>query len=75
MLGVLGLLTGWVLISPALIVLYLQLGLPYQTWMAPFAGIAMSVPMLGFSTVGGIAMIVWSVIQLTRREDDLAPPH
>lgn len=66
MLGVLGLLTGWVLLAPLLIVLYLQIGGAYQPWMRPFADIAFSVPMLGFCTVGGIAMIAWGVITLSR---------
>ena len=67
--GVLGLLTGWALLMPALIVLWLRLGLPYMSWMAPFVGVAASVPMLGFFTLGGIAVMALSVRQLSRKPD------
>lgn len=67
--GVLGLLTGWALLMPALIVLWLRLGGPYLSWMAPFVGIAVSVPMLGFLTLGGIAVMALSVRHLSRKLD------
>jgi hypothetical protein len=69
MLGIVGLLTGWALLSPLLVVIYLRLGFPYMQWMAPLAGIAVSVPMLAFMTIAGLVMIAWSVGKLTRRED------
>ena len=75
MLGILGLLTGWILLTPILVVFWLRLGLPYMEWMAPFAGIALSVPVLAFSTLAGISLIAWSVRSLAKRDDDLAPPH
>jgi len=75
MLGILGLLTGWILLTPILVVFWLRLGLPYMEWMAPFGGIAISVPMLAFSTLAGIALIARSVRSLAQRDDDLAPPR
>ena len=38
-------------------------------WIAPLAGIALSVPMLAFMTISGLLMIAWSVGKLTKRED------
>jgi hypothetical protein len=73
MLGVLGLLTGWALLTPLIILIYLRLGGPYFRWMEAIGGIATSVPMLGFCTIGGIVMMIWSVGELTRREDDIEP--
>jgi hypothetical protein len=70
MLGVLGLLTSWVLLAPALLVLYLRLGGHFFDWMAPIAGIAASAPMLGFCTVGGIALMAWSVAKLSRQQGE-----
>ncbi|MGH6949727.1 MAG: hypothetical protein ACREH4_02570 [Vitreimonas sp.] len=67
--GVLGLLTGWALLMPALVVLYLHLGGPFQLWMTPFIGIAVSVPMLGFLTLAGIAVMGLSLRQLSRKPD------
>jgi hypothetical protein len=69
MLGVLGLLTSWLMLASLILVLYLRLGGPYFDWMAPFTGVAVSVPVLGFSTVGGIALMIWSVRQLTKPEE------
>jgi len=70
-LRVLGLLTGWVLLTPLALVIFLQLGGDYQDWMAPAAGIAVSVPMLGFFSLAGIALIAISVRGLARPQDDL----
>jgi hypothetical protein len=75
MLGVLGLLTGWVLLIPAFVVLYLQLGGPPFRILWPVITFAASVPMLGFSTIGGIALIVFSLRSLMRRPDPLMPPR
>ena len=75
MLGVLGLLTGWVLLVPALVTLYLWLGGPPFRFLWPVVTFAGSVPMLGFSTIAGIALIVFSVRSLTRGPEPLAPPH
>jgi hypothetical protein len=67
--GVLGLLTGWALLLPLLIVAWLRVGGPYMSWMAPFAGVAASVPMLGFLSLGGVAVIALSVRRLSRTPD------
>jgi hypothetical protein len=67
--GVLGLLTGWALLMPALLVLFLRLGGPYHPIMAPFLGIAVSLPLLGFATLGGLALIAVSVRRLSRNPD------
>ena len=67
--GVLGLMTGWALLMPAFVLLYLQLGGGFQLWMAPFVGIAASVPMLAFLTLGGIAVMALSVRHLSRKPD------
>lgn len=67
--GVLGLLTGWVLLAPALLVLFLRLGGPYHPWMAPVLGLAVSAPVLGFLTLGGLALIALSVRRLARGPD------
>jgi hypothetical protein len=75
MLGVLGLLTGWVLLLPALVVIYLRLGgYPFPV-LWPVITFAASVPMLGFSTLAGIVLIVFSVRSLTRRPEPLMPPR
>lgn len=66
----LGLLTGWVLLAPLALVIYLRLGGLYLPWMAPAAGIAISVPMLGFFSLAGIAMIFFSVRGLSQPKDD-----
>ncbi len=70
MLGVLGLMTGWLLLMPLLVFIYVQLGGPYITILAPFAHIALSVPMLGFCTIGGITLVAWSVRRLARGNED-----
>lgn len=70
MLRLLGLLTGWVLLTPLLLVIYLRLGGPFFDWMTPVAGIAVSVPMLGFFTLGGIAMIFFSVRAYSQARED-----
>jgi hypothetical protein len=75
MLGVLGLLTGWALLIPALAVIYLRLGgYPFPV-LWPIITFAASVPMLGFSTVAGIVLIVFSIRSLTRRPEPLMPPR
>jgi|GEM_PF-3440917 len=70
MLRLLGLLTGWVLLLPLALVFYLQLGGPFLPWMAPVAGIAVSVPMLGFFTLAGAAIIFFSVRAYSQARDD-----
>jgi hypothetical protein len=67
--GVLGLLTGWALLTPALLTAYLGLGGGYYPWMAAFLGIAASVPMLAFFTLGGVAVIALSVRGLSHKRD------
>ncbi len=69
MVGVLGLLTGWALLMPALLAIYATLGFPYFRWMSFFLGIAASFPMLVFSTLAGLFMIFISVRNLTRPAD------
>lgn len=69
MLGVLGLLTGWALLMPLLMMVYITLGFPYFHWMSFFLGIAASFPLLVFSTLGGIAMIFFGVRNLSRPAD------
>lgn len=66
MVGVLGLLTGWALLMPALLALYITLGFPYFRWMSFFLGIAASFPMLVLTTVAGVLTIIFSVRGLTR---------
>ncbi|MBY0568006.1 MAG: hypothetical protein K2P70_11865 [Hyphomonadaceae bacterium] len=75
MRGVLGLLSGWALLMPLVVVILLWAGVPPMDWMEPFAGIAVSVPMLAFCSVGGLVLIGLSVRSLARREDDLALPR
>ena len=75
MLGVLGLFTGWVLLIPLLVVFYLQLGGPPFRFLWPIITFAASVPMLGFSTITGIVLIVFSVRSLTRGAEPLMPPR
>ncbi|PZO52323.1 MAG: hypothetical protein DCF16_09700 [Alphaproteobacteria bacterium] len=75
MLGVLGLLTGWVLLIPALVVVYLRLGGPPVPVLWPVITFAASVPMLAFSTIAGITLVVLSVRSLTRPSEPLAPPR
>lgn len=69
MVGVLGLLTGWALLMPALVALAVTLGFPYFGWMSFFLGIAASFPMLVLSTAGGVVMIFFSVRALSRGAD------
>lgn len=69
MVGVLGLLTGWALLMPAILAVYVTLGLPYFRWMSFFLGIAASFPMLALMTLGGLVMIGLSVRRLTRPAD------
>ncbi len=68
MLGILGLLTGWALLAPAGLLLWVRLGGQGALWMRPFLDIAASAPTLGFCTIGGLAVIGWSVVQLSRGE-------
>ena len=75
MLGVLGLLTGWALLLPALVVVYLQLGGRPFPILWPIIHIAASVPLLAFSTIVGIALIFFSIRALTRRPEPLMPPR
>ena len=75
MLGILGLLTGWVLLVPAFVTLYLWLGGPPFRVLWPVITFAASVPMLGFSTIAGIVLIFFSVRSLTRRPEPLTPPR
>lgn len=74
-LRVLGLLTGWVLLAPLALVVFLRFGGQYQEWMAPAAGIAISVPMLGFFSIAGIGAIFLSVRGLAAPKDELAGPR
>jgi len=69
MVGVLGLLTGWAMLMPGLLVLYRLLGFPYAPWMGFFLGIAASFPLLVVCTLIGLAMIFFSVRSLTRPAD------
>lgn len=75
MLGILGLLTGWVLLIPALVVVYLRLGGQPFPVLWPIITFAASVPMLGLSTIAGVTLIVLSVRTLTRPAEPLAPPR
>lgn len=70
MLRLLGLLTGWVLLMPLALVIYLRLGGPYLPWMELIAGIAISVPMLGFFTLAAAAAIFFSVRAYSQPRDD-----
>ncbi|WP_275574741.1 hypothetical protein [Vitreimonas flagellata] len=40
MLGIVGLITGWALLLPLLLFIYLRLGFPSMDWMIPFLHIA-----------------------------------
>jgi hypothetical protein len=64
-----GLLTGWALLMPGILVLYVSMGLPYARWMSFFLGIAASFPLLVLCTLGGFATIFFSVRSLTRPAD------
>ena len=75
MRGVLGLLTGWVLVLPAFVVIYLQLGGPPFPILWPIIHIAASVPLLAFATGLGVAVIFFSIRSLTRRPEPLMPPR
>jgi len=66
LVGILGLLTSWALMAPAAVLLFLQLGGPYQNWMAPLLGIAASLPLLIALTLGGFAMMFLSVRRMSR---------
>jgi|CXWL01.1.fsa_nt_gi hypothetical protein len=70
MLGVLGLLTGWALLAPAGLLLWVRFGGQAAPWMRPLLDIAASAPTLGFCTIGGLAAIGWSVAQFARGERD-----
>ena len=54
---------------PGILVLYMQLGLPYARWMSFFLGITVSFPLLVLCTLGGMAMIFFSVRNLSRPAD------
>ena len=69
MAGVLGLLTGWALLMPGLLVIYMSAGFPHALWMSFFLGIAASFPLLVLTTLSGLAMIFFSVRILTRPID------
>lgn len=69
MVGVLGLLTGWALLMPGIILVYVSLGLPYFRWMSFFLGIAASFPLLALMTIVGFTMIAFSVRALSRPAD------
>ena len=69
MVGVLGLLTGWALLMPGIMVLYVGLGFPYFRWMSFFLGIAASFPLLALMTITGFVMIGFSVRSLSRPAD------
>ena len=69
MVGVLGLLTGWALLMPGILVLWVSIGLPYFRWMSFFLGIAASFPLLALMTIVGLVMIGFSVRSLTRPAD------
>jgi hypothetical protein len=73
MLGILGLLTGWLLLIPAFVLIYLQFGGPPLRFLWPVMSFASSVPMLGFSTIAGLALIFFSIRSLTRRPEPLMP--
>lgn len=75
MLGILGLLTGWVLLLPALVTVYLMLGGQPFPLIWPIVMFAASLPMLAFSTIAGMVVIFFSVRSLTRRAEPLAPPR
>lgn len=64
-----GLLTGWALLMPGILVLYVSMGLPYARWMSFFLGIAASFPLLVLCTLSGFATIFFSVRSLTRPAD------
>lgn len=70
MLGVVGLVTGWALLMPLLLFIYLRLGFPIMDWMIPFLHIAAEFPVLAFSTLIGLAMIAWSVAKLSKRDEE-----
>jgi len=72
--GVLGLLAGWAMLTPAIVLVFVQLGGGYHPLMAPFLGMAASLPLLIFLTLGGIALIGLSVRGLSR-PPDLEPPR
>jgi hypothetical protein len=72
--GVLGLLTGWVLLAPALAFLFVGLRLGYHPLMAPFLGVAAPLPLLLFSTLAGLALIALSIRRLSR-PPDIDPPR
>jgi hypothetical protein len=71
MLGVLALLTGWALLLPLILVIFVRLGGPYAHWMSIFIGIAASAPLFAFSCIGGVAMIVVGVRQLAQGSEPL----
>jgi len=52
--------------APAVVLLFLQLGGPYQSWMSPLLGIAASLPLLIALTLGGVAMMFLSIRRLSR---------
>ena len=75
MLGVLGLMTGWALLLPAFVAIYLQLGGRPFGILWPIIHMASSAPLLAFSTIAGAAVIFFSIRSLTRRSEPLMPPR
>jgi hypothetical protein len=69
MVGVLALLTGWALLSPLLVLMFASLSGRYWPWMQMFLGIAASVPLLVFMSLGGLAMIFVGVRSLSRQSE------
>ncbi len=55
--------------GPALLAAYLSLGGGYSPWMAPFLGIASSLRILAFFTLGGVALIGLTVRSLSRKRN------
>lgn len=75
MLPILGLLTGWAMLIPVLVVIYLRLGGPLYSWMWPIVTFAASAPIVAFSTTVGVTLIFLSGRKLTHRDEPLAPPR
>ena len=68
MLRIVALLCGLALLSPALVLVWLNLGLSIPGWLAPIAYMSGSLPTLAFVTLGGVIVTIWALMKLIEGE-------
>jgi hypothetical protein len=70
---ILALITGWIFLTPLLLVVWIGIGGAIPMWLVPIATITYSPALLIGFTLAGVGLIIW-FIRKAMQPSDIEPP-